>query len=785
MKAFNMPLIPTTTGPQQTMASSSSSSPSPNDRPTPSPGPVTYRSTATQIEPPHSAAEFCQIYGYKPNMKDLEHRTGLAAIGRYRRSDDIPHGVIHGNTFEVPLSQAKSSYVESGFGTMGRKECNMAIVKAKAKASLSAARYKLLMKEAGLDVFPVSKDENIVHSEQTVATIQLDKNGNLLDDKGINGRCFWNLYSKDISEREPEYLVITTPNKFATETWRVRKPELSGPFRAIASLDPSERASPPVLAIKLDESSHHNDDADEQYEAPAYSTHIDTHVVFDPKRHAACRTVTPTLAPSPLSRKRKDVPSAVDEQPFKRTKMPASSASQVVSDSEQSANTHYGDIPQVHAQKLTPRASYTPEPQHEIPRPQSHQNNREMIHAANESYKSGQRDSSRASAAPFREDRPKVSLSQRRGAVESRRDARRSTSPMGSALTTPAKIRSQVDRELAARTVARNILAEKAQEAPAVAQKWRVGEQSHLQENDPERSVTAFSTPASTLTLTFATSQGSGGNSPPLLHDVKGAHEMPNISKNVATHTGPLHSPPFSRCRNQDDLRTDANLAQVHPSVTENRQLAREYGIPHHTPCNSELQRQQQQDTYVNSTTQTAIKKQKRKRSPSYPDLKSLDTPHFDQQRKRAKLRTSLPQKETNSKLKLIDDDGTRRNFLRDAMNTSLISQDHAKTPHQDAVASEPVAIIKQNLVEETMHQVPQTELPRDRPGAVDVTAKVEAPKCRTKAAARRARPAARERYIPPMMRQSRAEDTTPTTRHRNGAPGAARLSRKHNGRMR
>jgi hypothetical protein len=322
---------------KQESASLNISAPSSSTQDTPScpPPPVTFRSTATQCKPPYNASEFFQLYGYEPKMHDLEHKVGLAAIGRYKRPDDVPYGVIHGATFEAAQGQRKPEYVDSCFQIMDLKARNMALAKAKAKAKITANKYSTIVADAGFSIWAETKDEKIVHSEQQPFIIKLDKDGNAQTDEDLTGRFLWNIFKDGIEDEDlhlgaapatganhpPQSTRPPTPEPLAAQPLPSSLLHTPGnaPPRSIAALNPSLRDDPSIVEAQ-DESDRTESEDEYEVEQP-YAEHSDAYVIVDAEYHLPYESVTEGFSTSKQSCKRRNSSQPSDERDRKRSKM--------------------------------------------------------------------------------------------------------------------------------------------------------------------------------------------------------------------------------------------------------------------------------------------------------------------------------------------------------------------------------------------------------------------------------------------------------------------------------
>ncbi|KAH3944995.1 hypothetical protein HBH53_149790 [Parastagonospora nodorum] len=287
--------------------------------------PVTYRSTATQIKPPQTGAEFVQIYGYEPKMYDIEHKIGLAAIGRYKHPDDIPYGVIHGVPFQPAHSERNPSYNSSGFQIMALGARNMAVAKAKAKAGFTAIKYKNALAKGGEKILTQSKDEEIVHSEQYPSIINVNKDGTAQPGQDLTGRCFWNVFRADIEcDDAVKCQQPTVPQVFAARLPQsMLHTHRDAKLRAIPSLEPSSQYDLPDPIVQQDFAGYEY----MQEEDLPYAADTDAFVVFKAEHHVSCDSPHEPLSTPVRSRKRKDSSQLSNERDSKRSRLIAPSMS--------------------------------------------------------------------------------------------------------------------------------------------------------------------------------------------------------------------------------------------------------------------------------------------------------------------------------------------------------------------------------------------------------------------------------------------------------------------------
>ncbi|KAJ4992454.1 hypothetical protein SVAN01_02163 [Stagonosporopsis vannaccii] len=142
----------------------------------------TYHNKGVQTLPPPNGDIFKLIYGREPLQIDYVRNMGIAAIGRY--GNDPGSNVyepIYGASYSaLPAMQVKAN-TNSGFQTADCNTIRSALVRAKAKASLTAKKYRAIASQAGFTISAESKNHMIVHSEQLLTTVRLNAEGNLLE----------------------------------------------------------------------------------------------------------------------------------------------------------------------------------------------------------------------------------------------------------------------------------------------------------------------------------------------------------------------------------------------------------------------------------------------------------------------------------------------------------------------------------------------------------------------------------------------------------------------------
>lgn len=188
---------------------------------------ATYQETGVQTLPPSNAEVFKLIHGREPNHDDIERRMGLAALGRYVKGQDNPHDLIYGEAKGILSPESPVSYESSGFQTMEAVAGNLALVRAKAKAAVTANRLRATMEEEGLRLWAESKDNRIVHSEQHPFEVKFDGDGNS-GGREFQGLYMPNVFAEDITE--PIRVVdLSTPDRAPSpEDEVVPAPSFSG-----------------------------------------------------------------------------------------------------------------------------------------------------------------------------------------------------------------------------------------------------------------------------------------------------------------------------------------------------------------------------------------------------------------------------------------------------------------------------------------------------------------------------------------------------------------------------
>lgn len=140
-----------------------------------------YRDVGVQTLPPPNGEVYRLVHGCEPLATSFP-QMGFAAIGRFTQdSRSNPYDVLSSATCAVSRPAHRRSYADSGFQTAAHHITNMAVIKAKAKASMMVNRYRRVANEAGYIVFAEVDDDMIVHSEQHPSTVRLNSEGNLVE----------------------------------------------------------------------------------------------------------------------------------------------------------------------------------------------------------------------------------------------------------------------------------------------------------------------------------------------------------------------------------------------------------------------------------------------------------------------------------------------------------------------------------------------------------------------------------------------------------------------------
>ena len=156
--------------------------------------PCTYQNTGVQTLPPPNGEIYKVIHGREPSMTDYVRNMGAAAIGRYMEDPrSNPYDFMYGTAYPAPPVVQRGTCTDSGFQTASCDTTRTALARAKAKASMTATKYREAANRAGYMISAESKDEMIIHSEQHPPTVQLDAEGNLLEGT-IEGRYLPNIY---------------------------------------------------------------------------------------------------------------------------------------------------------------------------------------------------------------------------------------------------------------------------------------------------------------------------------------------------------------------------------------------------------------------------------------------------------------------------------------------------------------------------------------------------------------------------------------------------------------
>jgi hypothetical protein len=286
------------------------------------PAPVTCCNTAVQTQPPQNGAGFEQQYGRKAKFQDLEHKVGLAAMGRYRDPSHDPLGVVVGAPFWAPLRVRASKNSDTGSQTMDFPVINMALTRAKVKASMAVKKYQSVAREAGYNIWAECKDDRVVHSEHVPFAIMLDKEGNAPRNNHITGRCMPNVYKEGIMHESMSNTTLISPDITSTLQLPAKlRASRNAATRSIAVLEPSLRDD--WTTAELEKVTV--DDTDLDVDRLAYASQSDAFVVFDADHHVTREPVRIRLATSAQSRKRKEhATDHIDEgqRDLKRSRIP-------------------------------------------------------------------------------------------------------------------------------------------------------------------------------------------------------------------------------------------------------------------------------------------------------------------------------------------------------------------------------------------------------------------------------------------------------------------------------
>lgn len=163
------------------------------------PPPTIYHSTGTQTQPLCDGYQFKEIFGREPTRYDLERSIGTAGIGHYSDAFEVkPHELLYGAPFLATRRiEPETDYNDSMFQSACFEDSNKALTRAKARASMTANKYRHVAEKAGYKVWAESKNERVLHSEQFPTTIQLDSLGNSRE-AVAEGAFLPNLYGEEI-----------------------------------------------------------------------------------------------------------------------------------------------------------------------------------------------------------------------------------------------------------------------------------------------------------------------------------------------------------------------------------------------------------------------------------------------------------------------------------------------------------------------------------------------------------------------------------------------------------
>ena len=318
---------------------------------------VTYQDSGYQTRPPINGASFTAVYGRAPKMDDIEHKMGLAAMGRFGKGGPHPFDLVRSAPFPAQDNNSKSTYVESGFQTNAPATCKMSIAKAKIKALRMANTYTGVAAECGFKIWSEVREENIIHSEQHQAAIKLNSEGNAEDDQDLTGRFLPNIYREEMlntdqNQKQPaemdrdekvseesaaaDLMKTATPSQSASDSLA----QHSGPFLPIPALEPADR-SDPSESENSDEFGYM--DREWYYDEwsgfscqllPAYEPEAESFVAFDPPKAAAEKKKAEQTAAIVAERQA----ALTEEKDKARVKLEAAQAAQ-----EAARNTHPSD----------------------------------------------------------------------------------------------------------------------------------------------------------------------------------------------------------------------------------------------------------------------------------------------------------------------------------------------------------------------------------------------------------------------------------------------------------
>ncbi|KAF2825280.1 hypothetical protein CC86DRAFT_467771 [Ophiobolus disseminans] len=216
-----------------------------------------YQSIGIQTWPLATGRDFAELYGREPTRWELEHKLGVAGLGRLGPTGTNVHDYLRSEETPIPDKLPGSEQVSTGFQTLGFQVCNANIIKAKAKASLRAAKYSKAAAAEGFKIWGEVKEEKVVHSEQFTFSVELDSLGNAKNDKDIAGLFLPNLYRDDLIDQSGPRTAARRTSKPLKTTCAVSPQKVTpaqsppalcellyGPFQPIPSLEPADREDP-------------------------------------------------------------------------------------------------------------------------------------------------------------------------------------------------------------------------------------------------------------------------------------------------------------------------------------------------------------------------------------------------------------------------------------------------------------------------------------------------------------------------------------------------------------
>jgi hypothetical protein len=285
---------------------------------------VMYRNCGIQTSPPRDGPTFFKIHGKKPEQEDLERKIGIASIGRYKTPTETFHGLQRGAVFLAPKSVQKPTYVDSAFQTLESQPRQMALAKAKAKASMWVKRFTNAVARQGFSIKTAPHDKNVEHSEQFPLSVKIDNDGKVADGGVATNAFLPNLYLHEKPADSKHSITAQAPCSTSFS------PSASTPPQPIPALEPS------LLEI-TDEPTNTWDSEDD---SGAYASSTDVFVVHDASCSPPQSKTTETPAPLEPSCKRKDTPHDADTAEPRKTRTKSESSQPKALHSRQIQDAH-------------------------------------------------------------------------------------------------------------------------------------------------------------------------------------------------------------------------------------------------------------------------------------------------------------------------------------------------------------------------------------------------------------------------------------------------------------